>query len=293
MKLVNLEQNTPEWHEYRRTHIGASDIPPIMEVSKWHTPYSLWRLKLGFISNPDTQAMFYGREMEPLIRKQLNEELKRDFQPVVIEHDELSWASASLDGWDGVSQAIAEIKAANNDDHEKAKMGQVPRHYFPQVQWQMFVADAKSMFYVSYHQGDMKVVLVERDDEYIKTCVERAAEFVQYLENLEEPPLSENDHLPLDDPEYLQLAAQYCDIRHHADELSKKEKDLRLQLLEFTDDGNCEGGGVRFTRVRRNGAIDYKKMVDAIIEAEPDLRTKFDPDDYRKDDIGYFRVSLY
>ena len=42
---IELTQNTPEWLEFRRKKIGASDAPIILEVSTWKTPYQLWLVK--------------------------------------------------------------------------------------------------------------------------------------------------------------------------------------------------------------------------------------------------------
>ena len=263
-----------------------------MGVSKWATPYELWRQKLGFSSGRDNSAMSYGREMEPLIREKLNTELQRDFQPLVVEHDEIQWASASLDGWDEVTECAAEIKVANAADHETAASGQVPEHYYPQVQWQMFVTGLPRMFYASYHQGDLKIVMAERDDSYIEKCLAAARQFMTYLEEYEEPPLHESDHLTLDDPEFLELAQKYRVVREKSDKYAKMERELRSEMLDFTDDGNCEGGGVRFTRVRRDGAIDYKSLVADIFAKDSDLAVEFDPDKYRKDEVGYWKVSL-
>jgi predicted phage-related endonuclease len=42
-----MQQQTPEWLEFRKNKIGASDAPIIMETSPWKTPYQLWLEKLS------------------------------------------------------------------------------------------------------------------------------------------------------------------------------------------------------------------------------------------------------
>ncbi len=42
-----MQQNTPEWLEYRKTKIGASDAPILMNCSPWSSPYDLWMEKKG------------------------------------------------------------------------------------------------------------------------------------------------------------------------------------------------------------------------------------------------------
>ena len=54
--IVDLQQNTPEWLEFRRLRIGASDAPVIMEVSPYTTPYTLWE-RLSFALAPQSRIL--------------------------------------------------------------------------------------------------------------------------------------------------------------------------------------------------------------------------------------------
>ncbi len=66
---ISLEQGTPEWHEYRSMHIGASDAPIIMGVSPWRNVKQLYNEKMGLHNTRSTPAMQRGVEMEPQARK--------------------------------------------------------------------------------------------------------------------------------------------------------------------------------------------------------------------------------
>ena len=45
MKIIPIEQQSPEWFEWRKTGITASDMPIIMGVSPYKTPWQLWAEK--------------------------------------------------------------------------------------------------------------------------------------------------------------------------------------------------------------------------------------------------------
>src|SRR5277367_1721436 len=94
MKFHNLEQNTPEWLEFRRTHIGASDAPIIMLGNK----EALLKKKIEGKESFKTKAMQRGHDLEPMGRMMFEEGRGAEFPPAVITHDVLQWMSASLDG---------------------------------------------------------------------------------------------------------------------------------------------------------------------------------------------------
>ncbi len=310
MDLIELEQGSEEWHEFRKEHIGASELPIIMGVSKkeWkNTPYKLWQQKMGFVDSQSNSAMGYGTRMEPLIRDRINKDWGRCYVPAVCVHDEYKWASASLDGYDGKLGVICEIKCANFDDHVCAMAQKVPVHYIPQVQWQMFVTGIDSCWYISYHadKGDrverelpercpgIEAFLVEADPDHQKELLEAALSFLDCVRNMEAPEYGESDYVPIEGLDYDELAVKYKDVRILSDKYAKEEKQMREEILGFTDDGNCEGAGVRFTRVKRDGSVDWKKLYEDAYMHFKGLHEWKDPDEYRKESIGYWKVSLY
>ena len=53
MKTVDLNQRSPEWLQWRSQGITASDIPIILGLSPYKTPWQLWAEKVGRINAPD------------------------------------------------------------------------------------------------------------------------------------------------------------------------------------------------------------------------------------------------
>ena len=293
MKFVEMEQRSQEWLDWRKSKIGASEIPIILGESPYCTPYVLWQKKLGFIeNNSDNFAMKRGRDLESIVLSMVNEKLKANFVPATIVHDEFEWASASLDGIDLEKMLILEIKCPNKDDHELASNGKVPKHYFPQVQWQLFVSGIHKGFYASYNSGDLQVVSVEYDEEYIVNQVmPKACEFLVCIRELIAPALSENDYVQMVSDEFAHCAEEWKTAENMAKVYTEKEKYYKNKLIELSDDSNCQGYGIKLQRVNREGSVDWKDLWENIIDAFPEVSEKFSPESFKKQGIGYWKIS--
>jgi len=286
-------QGSPEWLEWRKNKVTASELPIIVGKSKWCTPYVLWQQKLGFVSGvKDNYAMKRGRDLEPMVRELANEQLSAKFEPAVLVHDEIKWAAASLDGIDLDQGAIMEIKCPGLGDHQKAEKEEVPEHYYPQVQWQLFVADLTVCYYVSYYDNNIALFKVERDDEYIAdVLLPTAAEFYRCLVEMEEPAKAEDDYEQITDDQFAEYARDWKASSEMLKFYTDKEKYYRNKLLSFTDDSNCRGYGVKLTRVARDGSIDWKALWSDLKEKMPDIEEQVNPEEYRKEQIGYWKIS--
>lgn len=286
-------QGSPEWIEWRKTKVTASELPILIGKSKWMTPYQLWQQKLGFTGGiKDNWAMKRGRDLEPMVRDLANGELKGRFEPEVLVHKELEWAAASLDGIDRKKRAIMEIKVPGLGDHQLAQKEEVPPHYYPQVQWQLFVADLKTCYYVSYYDQDLAIFKVKRDDDYIAdVLLPAAAEFYRCLIEMEEPAREEDDFIQIDDPQFAEYARDWKAAHEMLVVYQDKEKYYRNKLIGLTDDSNCKGSGVTLRRVSRDGSVDWNKLWKDLSEYFPDAAAQYNPEAYRKDAIGYWKVT--
>lgn len=286
------EQNTQEWLDFRKDKVGASDVPVIMGVSPYQTPYQLWKKKIGFQEeSAPHQGMINGHNFESLARELANIEFEKVFHPQVVQHPDHDWAIASLDGLSTDGSCAIEIKHPNGEDHEKAKEGSIPDKYYPQVQWQLFILNAcgykiKNYYYVSVRGDDFVYVPVVYDETYMNKCFYLCEQFHECLINFTPPEMTENDYLHMDDPEFGQAALAYANAKRNLEEAKKQEEYWKQQLIAYSDDGNCEGFGVRLTRVCKQGAIDWDQVVkDHKID-------KKSLDKYRKPQIGYWKVTL-
>lgn len=174
MKVVELEQGSPEWEQWRAEGIGASDAPSIMGVG-FVTRAQLLQEKLSGRKRETNFAMRRGVRLEPAISHLFEQQTGIITKPCCVIHDDADWLRASLDGLTFLADAVLECKAPREGDHETALSGQVPKKYVPQVQHILFVTDCPVLYYASYsiakrfggpHQPSLVVVRVFPDEPY-------------------------------------------------------------------------------------------------------------------------------
>jgi putative phage-type endonuclease len=154
MKLIDLQQNTPEWHKYRNTRIGASDFAlfachkgfsePIFKASLNENIYN----KQNNIELADNIYMQRGREEEPILNAYFNELTGGSYTPIVIEHSDNIYSS--LDGYDPFFKAIVEYKTTSKSvEHEK----DILQYYVWQILHQMYCSDKLTAYCVIKYFG--------------------------------------------------------------------------------------------------------------------------------------------
>lgn len=159
MKIVDLEQGSPEWLSWKSTHITATDIPVIMDSSPWSYPEQLWRRKKGIEEYPAiNDDMRRGMDLEDEARAAVQFQLGMEFDPIVVESEFEHWAGASLDGYNATAEAVLEIKCPRATGFKKAVGGFIPWAYLYQMYWQMYCTSAKTCYYAVYFEGDVHLI---------------------------------------------------------------------------------------------------------------------------------------
>lgn len=162
MKSIDLEQNTVDWEAYRLNHIGSSDSPIILNQSKYLNRSELLEIKLGLRSyTPNDFITGLGHRFEPRARAILNLSLDLDLEPLVAEHLDYPYISASLDGIDQAKQKICELKYVGQAKLNEARSGTFDPSHYIQMQHQMFVSGYESCYYFCYTLAEYKEI-----DEY-------------------------------------------------------------------------------------------------------------------------------
>lgn len=175
-KETSMEQGTPEWLEWRQQGIGASDASVLVGLNKWKSLEQLWLEKRGEYETPDNKYMARGREKESEALECFMEEVEDyEYTPFVLTHSEFSRHRASLDGWNG--EIAVEIKCPGKKDHSEACQARIPKHYYPQLQWQMHVTGTNSIYYYSYDGFEGVKLTVIKDQRLLDLMISRADEF--------------------------------------------------------------------------------------------------------------------
>ena len=269
-KKINLEQDTPEWHEYRAMRIGASDAPKIMGVSPWGTAKSVYEEKVGLRINPVTPAMRNGKESESLARECMRLKYGVMLAPCVIESNQYPWMIASLDGMTEGGE-IHEIKTPGSTDLDLARRGIIPKHYYPQLQHQIKCAEVEYVMYDVYDKlfDEIYSIRCVRNDEYIADMVKKELEFYERLLIMQPPELSEDEFA--EEPKLADLNGIYkrewAAVKEAQAMLKTRMEALeRTQnvMIELAGSRNVRWDGVRVKMSKRKGLVDYSKVPELI-----------------------------
>jgi len=173
MRLVDLEQNSSAWLQWRHTGIGSSDAPAVLEMSPWASRKDLWEEKvyryhkaksplsgdqLALIArkmaereSKNETSKNRGKKLEPVARGLYEKFMGYEIPDVCGVHAKFEFMKVSLDGWNPERNRFVEIKCPNQKAHGDAVDGRVPDYYTPQILHQFLVSGADSCDYVSYH----------------------------------------------------------------------------------------------------------------------------------------------
>jgi putative phage-type endonuclease len=176
--IVNLEQGTPDWLEWRRQGIGASDAPAIMGENPWKSPARMLQEKCGCTKYYTNAAMVRGIELEPEARKCYENEVGLRFAPACLQSTRHAWLRASVDGLAADGSAVVEIKCGEGVYRKSSSFRKVPDYYIGQLQHILAVTDLQAIDFWCYLPDRPAVHLsVARDESYIERLLDAERSF--------------------------------------------------------------------------------------------------------------------
>ena len=286
--MTNLVQQTPEWLEFRKHHVGSSDIAAIVGMNPWKSAHELW-MELTGKKEPiqPNEAMLRGLALEPEARIAFETKHDISMMPRVITSKEHEFCSASLDGISFDGKSILEIKCPqSNKTLTLAILGDIEPHYMCQIQWQLMISSANLCYFWVYHPVlGSAVVKVKPDKDMQAYLLNEAIAFWDLVITNSEPENPAN-FTYIDTPEFLAISKEYKEIEATWQALGKKKDALKKEMLDETDGGNVKGGGVTISWVYPDATIDWD-AVRAEFRLTDDKLAKF-----KLDRKPYCRVSI-
>lgn len=275
--VVELEQGTEGWLKWRAGGLGASDASTVMDANPHATPYELWRQKTGRArEQADNAFMKHGRDNEQRARDAYCIQTGQLMFPVCLQHDEMTYLRASLDGLSEDGRHGVEIKCpATIRNHLTAREGRVPGEYYAQVQMEMAVSGAVSWDYFSYwaETGEGILVPVEPDEPYIdQELLPRLEEFWGWVK-ADRFPLPEGERVELNE-QAMGMWQVWVRCKRQLEEATEAEELARAGLrslmglsakVKIGDVGECSW------QFRRGGPVSYQRQ-DALIFVSRRLR---------------------
>ena|SRR6266849_6129601 len=167
--IVNLQQGTAGWSEWRSQGIGSSDAPAIMGENPWKSASQLLQEKCGAKETTSSAAMDRGTELEPEARRHYEIKVGVQVVPACLQSVRFEWLRASVDGLAADGSAVVEIKCGETVYRNSSESRKVPDYYFGQLQHILAVTNLPSIDFWCYLPNSPEVHLqVPRDDSYIE-----------------------------------------------------------------------------------------------------------------------------
>lgn len=177
--IIELQQGTTEWLEWRHNGIGASDASTIMGENRFKTAAQLLQEKCGPARDyGQNAAMARGTELEPEARRLYRQKTGKEVRPACLQSTRYNWLRASLDGFAVNNDGVVEIKCGQSAYRTASQTRAVPNYYYGQVQHILAVTGLDSLDFWCYWPGCSPLLIpVARNNGYIERLLKRELEF--------------------------------------------------------------------------------------------------------------------
>ena len=246
--VMTVEQmgDQAAWLAMRNKGLGGSDIATVMGLNKYKSPLRLWMEKTGQLDEEDlsdNQYVRFGQKFEPVLADCFTEDTGLKVRKVgLMQHDEYSWALASIDRMIVGNNELLEIKTSGAFGGKNWEGDEMPDTYYCQVQWYLFVSGCERAHVYCLIGGNKTVhKIVERNEDDIKRIFDKAEWFWSMVQNKVMPPIDGHE----DTTEFLnekykggggliELGAGAAGLLNQRDEL-KESIDLYTEALANID----------------------------------------------------------
>ncbi|MCA1980093.1 MAG: YqaJ viral recombinase family protein [Calditerrivibrio sp.] len=291
-----LFNSREEWLNNRLVGIGASEIPIIMGVSPYMTPYKLWRIKKGLDAPEQNKYMEMGVRLEHVVAEMFYDATGyKSYAPfdgfAICYMEDKPHIMCSPDRLytNDLTHGILEIKTTQYSINEIEEL--LPLHWYMQVIYQFgIMRDIADEAYIAYlcRGIDFGYKKIEFDEELFNTMVEKANEFYfKYIEGNEIPEITENDvndvynySLPgtsvKANEDIITLVNQLSQLKEEKKELDTKIESLENKIKLFMADNELlvdDSGRVLVTWKQSKPSESFDK--EKFKEQHPDLYQKF------------------
>lgn len=274
---MQIYQDREEWLSARKKTIGASDVPTIIGVNPYKSPYTLWAEKTGRIEQAEsTIAARMGLALEGLIEELYEENTGRVLYGgglCMHTHPEIPWLTCTPDRYTRdlicvppilVAEAqdkitrVVELKTIGENVARKLIDGQPPLAYQVQLQIQMEIlgCDVGDLACLIGNR-DFQIFEFQRHEKLIQGVIAKCSEFYQHIVSDTPPPLDGSEStlqtikaLHPDDngetvelPEDAVVAAQILErIKADKKRLEAEENAARVIILNAIGDNTYANG---------------------------------------------------
>lgn len=292
-KILDVIPDSPEWYVKRQGGCGASDSAAILGLSKWATPLSVYKSKLGVEQEFDETTAWIGHEQEGIIGRWIEKfhpEVGRLLPGFAAQSVEYPWLFATPDALADDQGLLIPVEKKTSMEFARDSWSEgVPLYYQVQVQQQILVMDAPYGWIAVFHGGrDFELFKVMRDDGFLTDhLIPKTQEFwEQHVKALVPPePSTSAEAVELwgGDPELsieggeelYDLWGAYGLMQAEQHELEDKLDGIKLELQKAMQEATAltHNGQVLFTWRPRKGATRFDH--EALREDHPELHSEY------------------
>ena len=290
MKYRLAPANYEEWLQDRHDNpsIGASMSSSILGYNPWQSAVDVWDQLIhpnGGID--DNLAMYLGREMEPIVKKLFMDKtaLKVLNDNKIRIDDKHEFLTTNLDG-----VVVGEGIPVEYKTTAKPWDGDIPDHYFVQLQHQMMVTESPSIYFCSLSMGFRKQFIVERynrNDKFIDELRDKLVTFwnENVVKGIPPEPKSISDAKKVFnniDPESVATIDDYTVVtelralKETRAELDRQVNEKQLEIMKIIGDKETlvNTAGFELVTWKKSKPTTYlnaKKLADK----DPDIYLKY------------------
>ena len=297
MKVIALEQRSPEWQDWRRQGVTASDAAVLLGESLDKTAYQLWAEKRGVSEPPEISGnpnVRRGVLQEDDARLAMEAALgDSPLLPICAEFDGNPRLRASFDGVTSEGYPV-ELKCPCQKVYDEVKTQKAEsegyRRAFHQVQFHLLVSEAPLGWLCFFRRGQpLLPVKIVRDEAVIRRLREAAVVFWQQVQQGVAPGKDPGRDVYVPEAqskdwaawgilstEYRLIQAELDQLEKRVEEGKSRQKQLQQSLCQLMADFHCgEGEGLRVRRSQYQGSVDYRQALEALCAEQglalPDL----------------------
>jgi len=243
MKVVDLEQRTDEWLEWRKDGVSATSCGVIMEANPDKSRLQLWRELVGLETPPDLSVIPQvrrGKKLEPVALQQFEDKYGQLGLPICAESDEYPFIRASFDGLLADGSPV-EIKNLADSNHlavlELREKSPAYLLYRWQVWHQMIVCGAQRGYLWFWSPKHEPICLiVERDDILFRRIITEEKIFWDMVERGIQPKADPaRDFLPMEGD----VVGSWQKFAQERREVEEKILEAKKQLKALTDQASA------------------------------------------------------
>lgn len=319
--ISTTNMSREEWLAERKNSIGGSELGAILGLNPWCSPYTVWALKTGLISEPeDNEAMRQGRDLEEYVAQRFAEKsgYKVRRENAIVRNDAFPYIHANIDRKIIGINAGLECKTVSAWGTRRYRDGEFPEHYYAQCVSYMAVKEFDRYYLAAVILGvDFKIYQLTRikddicpewcessvyvGDDEINALRQIAIEF--WEDNVQKgvPPKMDGSDSTTDtlhtiyaesNGDAIELIGrkkafeQYSELGAEIKALQIQQEVIRQMFkadLGENEVGTCEGYTVTWKQGQRK-TFDF----DAFIDAYPDIDLN---EFYRTSTFRQFRVK--